>query len=217
MGRRSDYLRYGGFTTQKETSHLGEQALLAGLADDEIAALAKLSTPRRYDTGQRIIGAGEPANSAVLSAERDGERQTAERRAAGFARTRHGVRRDGDHRARRSADVWADTSVSCLELPVDAFADYSQLRPEIAMKIMRNLSGLLARQLILAYAKVDLLSAFSQVRAWISRRPRKCNCGQKSINRARDRARRPVGDPDALWQSPVCQKTSIGMPPRGYQ
>ena len=61
---------------------------------------------------------------------------------------------------RRSADVWADTSVSCLELPVDAFADYRQLRPEIAMKIMRNLSGLLARRLILANAKVDLLSAY---------------------------------------------------------
>jgi glutaminase len=61
---------------------------------------------------------------------------------------------------RRSADVWADTPVQCLELPLDAFADYRQLRPEIAMKIMRNLSGLLARRLILANAKVDLLSAY---------------------------------------------------------
>src|SRR3954465_6225130 len=55
--------RYGGFTASKETSHLGEQALLADLAPDEIAALAELSTARRYEAGQRIVSAGEPANS----------------------------------------------------------------------------------------------------------------------------------------------------------
>src|SRR5439155_3896667 len=55
--------RYGGFTSSKETSHLGEQALLAELAPEEIAALAELSTMRRYEAGQRIISAGEPANS----------------------------------------------------------------------------------------------------------------------------------------------------------
>src|SRR5436190_5391171 len=47
--------RFGGFTAQKETTHLGEQALLAELEPDEIAALAGLSTPRRYEAGQRII------------------------------------------------------------------------------------------------------------------------------------------------------------------
>ena len=52
----------------------------------------------------------------------------------------------------RSADVWADTPVKCL--------DYRQLHPQIALKIMRNLSALLARRLILANAKVDLLSAY---------------------------------------------------------
>ena len=55
--------RYGGFTSSKETSHLGEQALLADLAADEIAALAELSTARRYQAGQRIVCAGERANS----------------------------------------------------------------------------------------------------------------------------------------------------------
>jgi glutaminase len=47
--------RYGGFTSQKETAHLGDQALLADLAPDEIAALAELSTTRHYDAGQRIM------------------------------------------------------------------------------------------------------------------------------------------------------------------
>jgi len=60
----------------------------------------------------------------------------------------------------RSADVWADTPVIGLELPLDSFADYRRLHPQIAMKIMRNLSALLARRLILANAKVDLLSAY---------------------------------------------------------
>ncbi|MFK5019593.1 cyclic nucleotide-binding domain-containing protein, partial [Klebsiella pneumoniae] len=37
----------------------------------------------------------------------------------------------------RSADVFADTPVSCLELPLDSFADYRRLHPETALKIMR--------------------------------------------------------------------------------
>ena len=59
----------------------------------------------------------------------------------------------------RSADVWADTAVKCLELPLDAFADYRQLYPQISLKIMKNLSALLARRLILANAKVNLLTS----------------------------------------------------------
>ena len=60
----------------------------------------------------------------------------------------------------RSADVWADSQVKCLELPLDRFADYRKLRPEIALQIMRNLAALLARRLINANAKVELLSAY---------------------------------------------------------
>src|SRR5207249_6822244 len=55
--------RYGGFTDVKESTHLGEQALLAELDTAEIAAIVKLSTTRHYTAGQRIIAAGEPANS----------------------------------------------------------------------------------------------------------------------------------------------------------
>jgi glutaminase len=45
-------------------------------------------------------------------------------------------------------------------LPIDTFADYRRLHPQIALQIMRNLSALLARRLIAANAKVDLLSAY---------------------------------------------------------
>jgi len=152
--------RYGGFTAVKETSHLGEQALLAGLGADEIAALAELSTERWYEVGQRIVSAGEPANSLFFLQ----SGMVSVKLPSGVRLASLGPGMEFGEMAiieqRRSADVWADTPIKCLELPLDAFADYRQLHPQIAMKIMRNLSALLARRLILANAKVDLLSAY---------------------------------------------------------
>jgi glutaminase len=152
--------RYGGFTSSKETSHLGEQALLADLAADEIAALAELSTTRRYEAGQRIICAGEPANSLFFLQ----SGMVSVKLPSGVRLASLGPGMEFGEMAiienYRSADVWADTPVTCLELPLDSFDDYRRLHPQIAMKIMRNLSALLARRLILANAKVDLLSAY---------------------------------------------------------
>jgi glutaminase len=152
--------RYGGFTESRETAHLGEQALLAELAPDEIAALAELSTTRRYEAGQRIISAGEPANSLFFLQ----RGMVSVKLPSGVRLASLGPGMEFGEMAiieqQRSADVWADTEVKCLELPLDAFADYRRLHPQIAMKIMRNLSALLARRLILANAKVDLLSAY---------------------------------------------------------
>jgi glutaminase len=152
--------RYGGYTTTKETSHLGEQALLADLAADEIAALTELSTTRQYETGQRIISAGEPANSLFFLQ----SGTVSVKLPSGVRLASLGPGMEFGEMAiferRRSADVWADTPVKCLELPLDRFADYRQLHPQIALKIMRNLAALLARRLVLANAKVDLLSAY---------------------------------------------------------
>ena len=152
--------RYGGFTSQNEASRLGEQALLADLAADEIAALAELATTRHYEAGQRIIGAGEPANSLFFlqSGMVSVKLPSGVRLASLGPGMEFGEMAVIEHR--RSADVWADTQVKCLELPLDSFADYRLLHPQIAMKIMRNLSALLARRLILANTKVDLLSAY---------------------------------------------------------
>ncbi len=152
--------RHGGFTPLKETSHLGEQALLAELTADEIAALAELSTTRRYEAGQRIISAGEPANSLFFLQ----SGMVSVKLPSGVRLASLGPGMEFGEMAilesQRSADVWADTPVKCLELPLDAFTDYRNLRPQIALQIMRNLSGLLARRLILANAKVDLLSSY---------------------------------------------------------
>ncbi|MFO1108658.1 MAG: glutaminase A [Bradyrhizobium sp.] len=152
--------RYGGFTISKETAHLGEQALLADLEPEEIAALAELSTTRRYEVGQRIIAAGEPANSLFFlqSGMVSVKLPSGVRLASLGPGMEFGEMAIIEHQ--RSADVWADTEVRCLELPLDAFADYRQLHPQISLKIMKNLSALLARRLILANAKVDLLSAY---------------------------------------------------------
>ena len=136
------------------------QALLAELAPEEIAALAELSTMRRYEAGQRIISAGEPANSLFFLQ----SGMVSVKLPSGVRLASLGPGMEFGEMAiietRRSADVWADTAVKCLELPLDSFADYRRLHPQIAMKIMRNLSALLARRLILANAKVDLLSAY---------------------------------------------------------
>jgi glutaminase len=152
--------RHGGFTPLKETSHLGEQALLAELTAEEIAALAELSTTRRYEAGQRIIGAGEPANSLFFLQ----SGMVSVKLPSGVRLASLGPGMEFGEMAilenRRSADVWADTVVKCLELPLDAFADYRKLHPETALQVMRNLSALLARRLIQANAKVDLLSAY---------------------------------------------------------
>ena len=152
--------RYGGFTASKETAHLGEQALLAELSPEEIAALADLSTTRRYEAGQRIISAGEPANSLFFLQ----SGMVSVKLPSGVRLASLGPGMEFGEMAilenRRSADVWADSEVKCLELPLDAFADYRKLHPQIALQVMRNLSALLARRLILANAKVDLLSAY---------------------------------------------------------
>jgi glutaminase len=152
--------RHGGFTPLKETSHLGEQALLAELTADEIEALVGLSTARQYRAGQRILSAGEPANSLFFLQ----SGMVSVKLPSGVRLASLGPGMEFGEMAilenKRSADVWADTRVICLELPLDTFADYRKLHPQIALQIMRNLSALLARRLILANAKVDLLSAY---------------------------------------------------------
>jgi glutaminase len=59
----------------------------------------------------------------------------------------------------RTADVWADTAVQCIELPLERFYSFRERDPQIGERIMHNLAGLLARRLGRANARIDLLSA----------------------------------------------------------
>ena len=108
---------------------------------EEIAALAELSTARRYQAGQRIVCAGEPANSLFFLQ----SGMVSVKLPSGVRLASLGPGMEFGEMAiieqYRSADVWADTPVTCLELPLDSFDDYRRLHPQIAMKIMRNLSA----------------------------------------------------------------------------
>ena len=60
----------------------------------------------------------------------------------------------------RHADVWADTAITCLELPLDEFRKFRDKSPAIGEQIARNLAAILARRLIAANNKIDLLTGY---------------------------------------------------------
>lgn len=152
--------RYGGFTVAKQAANLGEQALLANLTPTEVATLEARATPRYFKTGQRIVCAGEPANSVFFLQ----SGMVSVKLPSGVRLASLGPGMEFGEMAMidpvRSADVWADTDVECLELPLVALTDDPTLYPKIALDIAKNLSGILTRRLVLANAKVDLLSAY---------------------------------------------------------
>ncbi len=139
---------------------LGNTGVTAILTGIEATSPVWKAIFERYEAGQRIVSAGEPANSLFFLQ----SGMVSVKLPSGVRLASLGPGMEFGEMAiietHRSADVWADTAVKCLELPLDSFADYRRLHPQIAMKIMRNLSALLARRLILANAKVDLLSAY---------------------------------------------------------
>ena len=152
--------RYGGYEHLNDPTTLREQALLAGLADREIDALAALMKPQSYQAGQCIVEAGELASSlfflqsCMVSVKLpDGVRLAT--LAAGMVFGEMGLLEEN-----RSADVWADTSVQCLELPLHEFAAFREKHPQVGERIMRNLAALLAKRLILANTKIELLTSY---------------------------------------------------------
>jgi glutaminase len=60
----------------------------------------------------------------------------------------------------RSADVWADTKVNALELSIAQFEAFSSRHAPSGQRIAHNLAALLAKRLIQANLKVDILSAY---------------------------------------------------------
>ena len=60
----------------------------------------------------------------------------------------------------RSADVWADTRVECLELSLDDYARFRERHPRASERIVHNLAALLARKLIVANRKIDALASY---------------------------------------------------------
>ena len=152
--------RYGGFSDIKDSSPLTKQALLAGLTADELAELTSLAKPRTFHIGERIIAAGDPAASVffLLSGMVSVKLHSGVRLASlshGMVFGEMALIED-----MRSADVWADTPVTCLELSIEQFETYCERHRRSGQRIVHNLAALIAKRLIQANTKVDLLSAY---------------------------------------------------------
>jgi glutaminase len=152
--------RYGGYSDARDLSELNEQALLAGVMDEEITQLRAVSIERSFHTGERIITAGDPARSIffLLSGMVSVKLPSGVR----LASLAHGMV-FGEMallEQQRSADVWADTAVTCLELPLDRFNAFCEDHPRSGHRIISNLAELLSQRLIQANSKVDVLSAY---------------------------------------------------------
>ncbi len=139
---------------------LAEQELLAGLDKDELSIITGMLVPREYRTGDRLISAGEPASSLMFVTKgvvsvrlQSGVRLAT--LSAGMA-----VGEMALLETSRSADVWADTLVSCLELSLDAFNGFRKDHPRAGVKIMANLARLLAKRLIVANNKIEVLASY---------------------------------------------------------
>jgi glutaminase len=152
--------RFGGYSDGRESSPLSRQTLLARLTEEEIADLASCATERTFHSGDRIIAAGEPASSIffLLSGLVSVKLPSGVR----LASLSHGMV-FGEMaliEQVRSADVWADTLVTCLELSITQFEVFCSRHRHSGRRISQNLAALLAKRLIQANAKVDLLSAY---------------------------------------------------------
>ena len=151
--------RHGGAIDSAEVTELFEQALLAGLAADQLEQLAALGTIRSYRLGERIIGAAEAATSLYFL--RSGVVHVmlpnGVRLATITAGMVFGEMALLEHR--RSADVIADVASTALEVPLAEFQRFREQHPRTGERIMRNLAQLLADRLVIANTKMSLLTA----------------------------------------------------------
>jgi glutaminase len=151
--------RYGGSIDFHETTELAEQPLLSGLSEDELSDLAAVCTIRSYPSGAKIVTTGDVADTvfflrsgAVHVTLPDGVRLAT--LTAGMAFGEMALLE-----ATRSADVFADMAATVFEVPLKDFERFREQHPRASERIMRNLAQLLADRLIVANAKVDILTS----------------------------------------------------------
>ena len=151
--------QHGGAIDAPEMTDLSEQPLLAGLTKAQIDQLASFGTIRSYRADEKIIAAGTPATSIFFLMSGDvhvrlpsGMRVATI--AAGMAFGEMALLE-----THRSADVYADESVTALEVPLRAFERFRETNPGLGEQIMRNLAQLLVDRLKVVNTKLDLLAA----------------------------------------------------------
>jgi glutaminase len=150
--------RNGGSIDFHETTELSEQPLLKGLTDEELADLAALGATRTYRAGEKIVAAGDPATSLFFLCSGvvhvtlpDGIRLATLTAGTAFGEM-------ALLEPVRSADVRADMAATAFEIPLRDFERFRKAHPHASERIMRNLAQLLADRLILANAKLNLLT-----------------------------------------------------------
>jgi glutaminase len=133
--------------------------LLAGLSQELIEEIGKLALLRRFHTGQQIITGGDSSDSifflqsGMVSVKRaDGLRLATLVPGMAFGEM-------ALVEAHRTADVWADTAVQCMELPLERFYGFRELHPQVGERIMRNLAGLLSHRLGRANKRITTLAS----------------------------------------------------------
>lgn len=139
---------------------LAEQALLAACRTPRSPELKRPSVVRQFHTGERIIRFGDIA--ASIFCPQSGAVSVKMPRGLRLASLGAGMA-FGEMviiEQLRSADVWADPDVQCLELPLSDFREFRTQHPETGHCIMTNLPAILSKRLILANARIDVLSAY---------------------------------------------------------
>jgi len=125
-----------------------------------VEEIGELGSARSFHTGEQIIGAGTASTSifflqsGMVSVKlADGVRLATLVPGTAFGEM-------ALFEGHRTADVWADTPVCCIQLTLERFDGFRERHPQVGELIMRNLAGLLVRRLGRANRRIDLLSSY---------------------------------------------------------
>jgi glutaminase len=151
--------RFGGLMQVMDVMRLADQELLAGLPHELVEKIEGLGAARSFSPGEKIFAAGTPSHSifflqsGMVSVKLvDGVRLATLVPGTAFGEM-------ALFEKQRTADVWADSAVRCVELPLERFYQFRDNHPQLGEQIMRNLAGLLVRRLGRANRRIDLLSS----------------------------------------------------------
>lgn len=148
-----------GNINKEEIIPLSEQLLLSGFSAEEIKNLAEICELKHYNSGDQIIFSGDAALSFYFLQ----AGQVSVKFSNGVKLSSLSAGMSFGEMALlenvRSADVWADTDITCLELTLNAYNNFRKFYPETGEKIMRNGAYLLSQRLRMANTKVHILSS----------------------------------------------------------
>jgi len=149
---------YGGFGSIGNEVALEKQQLLAGLGDDEIRLVKDHAELVECAAGERVIKAGTPSDcfyflskgmvSVVIAG--------GLRAAILDAGTCFGEFALAAAEEKRSADIVADTSITCHRITLAAFEKLKKDNPSVSDRIMKNLVCLMADRLKKANSKLEI-------------------------------------------------------------